>query len=190
MFHARDVQLTERLDYFCASLGIVTSFALQVIRALHVRRLLLRLSLLFAALSLYVVHISYLHFIHFDYGWNMLVSLCTGVLYSAFTCAVALREGRPYMRTILGCHLYLWTVALFEVFDFPPLWGLLDAHAVWHGATMWVGLAFWRVMIEDAKWEVERERGKGEKGWSRLKDIDDENVIEVAAPDNGNGKSE
>ena len=189
MFHARDVLLTERLDYFCASLGIVTSFVLQLIRALHIRRILPRLVLLSTALSLYLLHICYLHFVHFDYGWNMLVSLITGLLYSSFTCAVAVYERRPYMRTILGCHLYLWTVALFEVFDFPPLWGLLDAHAVWHGATMWVGVAFWRVMIEDAQWEVEREKGRGDsRGYSRLKEGYGEAVVEVTTP--SNGKSE
>ena len=185
MFHARDVLLTERLDYFCASLGIVTSFTIQVIRALHIRRLLPRLLVVLVALSLYLPHISYLHFVHFDYGYNMQASLLTGVLYSAFTCAVAWRERRPYMRWILGCHAYLWCVALFEVFDFPPLVGLLDAHAVWHGATMWVGVAFWRVMIEDAKWELERERGRGEKGVQGQEDP----LLEVTTP-GANGKTE
>ena len=180
VFHARDVRLTERLDYFCASLGIVVSFALQVIRALRPRRRAVRALVMGAALSLFAYHVSYLQFVHFDYGYNMRVSLATGALYSAFTVAVALRERRPYARTIVACHAYLWSVALFEVFDFPPWWGLLDAHAVWHGATMWVGVVFWRVMIEDAQWEMDEER-------AARKHREEQRLIEVTSD---NGKSE
>ena len=162
VFHARDTPLTERLDYFCASLGIVVSFALQTMRTFHIRSLAARYVVLAAFLLPYLYHISYLHFVHFDYGYNMAVSLTTGILYSLLCIATALYEQRPYMRTVLFSHLYLWCVAAFEVCDFEPLFGsLLDAHAVWHGATMWMGYAFWYVQIEDAKWEVEREKRRG-----------------------------
>ena len=162
VFHARDTLLTERLDYFCASLGIVVSFALQTMRTFHIRATAARCAVLSAFLLPYLYHVSYLHFVHFDYGYNMAVSLATGVAYSLLCTATALYERRPYLRAIVLSHLYLWCVAGFEVWDFEPVLGsLLDAHAVWHGATMWMGYVFWRVQIEDARWEVEREKRQG-----------------------------
>ena len=165
VFHARDTLLTERLDYFCASLGIVVSFALQTMRTFHIRSVAARWAVLAVFLLPYLYHICYLHFVHFDYGYNMKVSLATGILYSLLCIATALYERRPYCRTIVLSHVYLWCVAAFEVWDFEPLLGsLLDAHAVWHGATMWMGAVFWQVQIEDAKWEVEREKRTGSTG--------------------------
>ena len=191
VFHARDTLLTERLDYFCASLGIVVSFALQTMRTFHIRSAVARYTVLATFLLPYLYHISYLHFVHFDYGYNMLVSLTTGILYSLLCITTALYEQRPYMRTVLLSHLYLWCVAAFEVWDFEPVFGsLLDAHAVWHGATMWMGVVFWRVQIEDAKWEVEREKRRG-WGDGVVADVekDGRDLEAVGTNDTGNGKN-
>ena len=193
VFHARDTLLTERLDYFCASLGIVVSFAVQLIRTFHIRSLTARYVVLALFLLPYTYHISYLHFVHFDYGYNMLVSLTTGIVYSLLCIATALYERRPYMSAVLLTHVYLWAVAAFEVWDFEPLLGsLLDAHAVWHGATTWMGWLFWRVQIEDAKWEVEWEKrrlvGSGVAADDVETDGRDLEALENSGRVNGNSK--
>jgi len=41
---------------------------------------------------------------------------------------------------------------LLKVLDFPPLWGILDAHSLWHAATIPLGpwwYYFWELDDED-----------------------------------------
>ena len=189
VFHARDVLLTERLDYFCASLGIVLSFSLQLIRFLRLSSSLQRGLLLLLALCLLSLHCGYLHFVHFDYGYNMRASLALGVTYSVFTCAAFLRERRPYARTVLLSHLFLWCAAVFEVLDFPPLFGLLDAHALWHALTMPLGVVFWQVQIEDAKWELELQDKRRRAAQTPAQAAEEQRLllVDAATP---NGKTE
>lgn len=73
VFHARDCLLTERLDYFCASLGISYALATVLIRWMNLVSLRKQLLVLVPLGLLFLSHISYLHFVHFDYGWNMAV---------------------------------------------------------------------------------------------------------------------
>lgn len=49
----------------------------------------------------------------------------------------------------LGCNIWFAGAALFELLDFPPLFFILDAHAVWHLLTVPLGFA-WYVF-----WELE-----------------------------------
>ena len=40
-----------------------------------------------------------------------------------------------------------------EVFDYPPLYDLLDAHAIWHGATMPLAALYWSYIVDDCRFE-------------------------------------
>ncbi|KAG5463414.1 MAG: Per1-like-domain-containing protein [Olpidium bornovanus] len=40
-----------------------------------------------------------------------------------------------------------------EIFDFPPLYGALDAHALWHAASIPVIPYWYRFLVRDARWE-------------------------------------
>jgi hypothetical protein len=44
-------------------------------------------------------------------------------------------------------------VALLEVLDFPPIAGIFDAHAVWHGATIPLVFLFYSFILDDARYE-------------------------------------
>mmetsp|Transcript_26123 Transcript_26123/g.36010 ORF Transcript_26123/g.36010 Transcript_26123/m.36010 type:complete len:348 (+) Transcript_26123:1-1044(+) len=39
----------------------------------------------------------------------------------------------------LLCNIWLLLAALLEVLDFPPIWGIFDAHSLWHAATIPLG---------------------------------------------------
>jgi hypothetical protein len=43
---------------------------------------------------------------------------------------------------------------LFELLDFPPLLGLLDAHALWHGATAPLAYLLYSFLEADARWAL------------------------------------
>ena len=49
---------------------------------------------------------------------------------------------------VVGMHACM----LLEVLDFPPLLGLLDAHALWHAATPPFVFAWYRMFAADAAW--------------------------------------
>jgi hypothetical protein len=39
---------------------------------------------------------------------------------------------------------------LLEIYDFPPLWGILDAHAIWHATTVPITYLWWSFIKDDA----------------------------------------
>jgi hypothetical protein len=39
---------------------------------------------------------------------------------------------------------------LLEIFDFPPVWGIFDAHSIWHAATLPITYLWWSFIKDDA----------------------------------------
>ncbi len=154
VFHARDTILTERLDYFCASMGLSFSLAVVVLRMLGSKgtKAPVRAIVFGSVFSALLVHIGYLQLIHFDYGWNMRVSLTVGMIHTALWLAFCVREWRNGVnqKRMVAVNACLWAAACLEVFDFPPIAsGLLDAHAIWHGLTPLIGWQFYRWVHDD-----------------------------------------
>ena len=156
VFHARDFLWTERLDYFCASLGISFSLCVAIIRIFEMRSWTKRIMLVFAPVgALLCAHISYLQFIHFDYGWNMKVSLTVGIIHSLIWLYNSwLNRHTGYQWRMVVVTLGLWCFASLEVYDFPPMFSLLDAHSLWHGLTPILGFLFYTWVVEDVKYMI------------------------------------
>ena len=60
----------------------------------------------------------------------------------------------------LTCQLWFIAAAAFEIFDFPPLYGVLDAHSLWHAATAPLGhlwYHFWEVDSNNNSFIIEEE---------------------------------
>jgi hypothetical protein len=160
VFHARDLLWTERLDYFCASTGLTFSLAVVLIRIFDVRQWSRRGAFVFLPLALgLAAHISYLQWVHFDYGWNMRVSLCVGVAHSFLWLWLCIsRWGDGYHARMVGVTLALWACAALEVFDFPPWGRLLDAHAIWHGLTPVLGFMFYQWVRDDLRFQLKQQQ--------------------------------
>lgn len=47
----------------------------------------------------------------------------------------------------MGIQLWLACATMLEIFDFPPYFGLFDAHCVWHGATIPLGYLWYRFWL-------------------------------------------
>jgi len=151
-FHARDTLLTERLDYYSATFSVIFSFFVALLRCFDVRFLPFQIALGSLLCAIYVLHVMYLQFIHFDYGWNMKVTglffflyVITWFLWSAFFR----RPRRSLLAMSISVGLLLASSA--ELFDFPPLGGLLDAHALWHALTPPLSFLFYWFLIADAQ---------------------------------------
>lgn len=49
------------------------------------------------------------------------------------------------------CQLFFIAATSLELFDFPAFFGLFDAHALWHAATVPIGFYWFHVWIEDGR---------------------------------------
>lgn len=52
---------------------------------------------------------------------------------------------------LLGLLAAAHGASLLEVLDFPPLVGLVDAHALWHAATPLVALGWYNFLADDCE---------------------------------------
>ena len=59
---------------------------------------------------------------------------------------------------MVGMHVCM----LLEVTDFPPLFGLVDAHALWHATTPPFVFVWYRMFAADAAWLAQK-RPTGKK---------------------------
>ncbi|KAI0303347.1 Per1-like protein [Multifurca ochricompacta] len=154
VFHTRDTPLTERLDYFSAALAILYALYMAVVRLFHLyagtptfpsrpsRRPLFHV---WRALStlVYFAHIAYLGFA------------------APFTRFAAMpRSYRPAHAGTAALAVALTTAATaLELFDFPPWGRVLDAHALWHLATVPLAVMWYDFLLmdaQDAGWRGQR----------------------------------
>ena len=163
VFHCRDVYWTQCADYFSATLliGASTLLAAQHLGVeKQAQRQVLALALLFTAA--YVVHIvRMLHF--FDYGEHMRLNIVLGVVHLLLWAAwwAATRRIRPHAWRAPAIHSLVAALILLEVGDWPPLWGVLDAHALWHASTVLPALVLWRSFVKaELSWRLKMENAK------------------------------
>ncbi|KAI9468926.1 MAG: Per1-like-domain-containing protein [Benjaminiella poitrasii] len=163
VFHMRDTPLTEKLDYFSAGLYILYGLYVAVIRIgyLHQRPVVWLWSLLCG--GLYVVHLTYLSRLpRFDYSYNMIacivVGSCQTLLWLFWSLWQYTRWGKVERRPfawMAGLFVVLISAAMaLEVFDFPPLYLVLDAHSLWHAATIPLAPFFYRFLLRDTECET------------------------------------
>uniref|UniRef100_A0A8C2FHM5 Post-GPI attachment to proteins factor 3 n=1 Tax=Cyprinus carpio TaxID=7962 RepID=A0A8C2FHM5_CYPCA len=152
VFHTRDTYLTEKMDYFCASAVILYSIYLCCVRTLGLRRPAIS-SMVGALLILaFTSHVSYLTFVSFDYGYNMAANATIGMINLLWWLCWCWLNRRilPYWWKCGMVVLLLHGLALLELLDFPPLFWVLDAHAVWHLSTVPVHFLFYSFLIDDS----------------------------------------
>lgn len=146
IFHTRDFDVTEKLDYFAAGANVLYGLYYTPIRIFRldqerppVKATLLRLWT-FTCVSLYAAHISYLTFWHWDYVYNMAANVAIGVvnniLWSGFSYRTYQRLKKPWAAWPGMIVAWIILAMSLELLDFPPFWGLVDAHSLWHLGTV------------------------------------------------------
>ncbi|KAJ7119372.1 hypothetical protein O6H91_12G037000 [Diphasiastrum complanatum] len=150
IFHARDMNVTERLDYCSAVALIGLSLILAIIRTGNLRVEAARVMASAPIIAFISTHILYLNFYEFDYGLNMKVCIVMGVLQLLLWSLWAAYTQHP-------ARLKLWIVVLggalamlLEVYDFPPYKGIFDAHSIWHAVTVPLTYLWWSFIRDDA----------------------------------------
>ena len=151
IFHTRDFNLTEKLDYFAAGASVFYGLyyaPVRIFRLDHkkpsIKPTLLRLWTTTCAL-LYMGHVSYLSFWHWDYVYNMAANVVAGILQNILWSVFSYKTYQELKKQWAAWPgmIVAWIILAMslELLDFPPLWGMLDAHSLWHlgtvGPTVW-----------------------------------------------------
>lgn len=178
VFHTRDLPTTEKLDYFSAALAILYALFYTVVRLYHLYPLPTRTSQAQFAPSLtyyvwpilcscaYFGHVTYLSVLpRFDYTYNMAFNLAVGMTHNmlwllySFPASLSCfrrfprrpRSYRPKYASKAALFVLLTTAATsLELLDFPPWFRTIDAHSLWHLATVPIAVFWYGFLIEDA----------------------------------------
>ncbi|XP_030387202.1 post-GPI attachment to proteins factor 3 [Scaptodrosophila lebanonensis] len=153
IFHTRDVPLTELMDYVFAYSIVLSNLYCMVMRMVHRYSLFIRGVLTLAFVSYYINYIAYLSVGKLNYSFNMKVNIATGALATVgwFIWCRLVRYRRPYYKRILRFYV-LFTMAMsLELLDFPPILWIIDAHALWHLATVPIMPLYYDFIIEDCQ---------------------------------------
>lgn len=180
-----DKTWTERADYFSAGLAMIYGLYYTIVRLYHLYtkpRLLIYGSSsrhrflapwgAFCSL-LYVAHVFYLSILpRFDYGWNMKVNLVVGLMYNLLWMAYALpnppfqrfrsvpnKPAPSYASKPAKVAVAMICAVSLEIFDFPPWWRIIDAHSLWHLATIPIIQQWYLFLIEDSLDPAWKSRG-------------------------------
>ncbi|KAK6135294.1 hypothetical protein DH2020_030936 [Rehmannia glutinosa] len=136
------------------------SLILAIIRAFNVRLEAARVMIAAPLIAFVTTHILYLNFYQLDYGTNEQMclteheSLCgDGCTADCFVGGL----GRCYSSP---SRWKVWVVVLealamlLEIYDFPPYWGLVDAHALWHATTIPLTYLWWSFIRDDSEFRT------------------------------------
>ncbi|EPX73000.1 GPI-phospholipase A2 activity regulator [Schizosaccharomyces octosporus yFS286] len=161
VFHTRDTPFTEKLDYFSAGafvlFGLYTSlvlmFKLDLKRGGRIATTILGALFLIA----FIAHVSYLSFYTFDYGYNMKANLSVGLLSNILWYYYSWSHrniGLSWTKVPALSVTALMLSASLELFDFSPIANLVDAHALWHLATVPITYYIYGFVIKSSLYDL------------------------------------
>ncbi|KAG5387069.1 hypothetical protein IGI04_038539, partial [Brassica rapa subsp. trilocularis] len=154
VFHTRDVDITERLDYSSAIAVIGFSLIVSILRTFDVRVEAARVMVSAPVLAFVTTHILYINFYKLDYGWNMIVCVAMGVAQLLLWARWAVVSRHPSNWKLWVVVIASGLAMLLEIYDFPPYEGYFDAHSIWHAATIPLTVLWWSFIRDDAEFRT------------------------------------
>jgi hypothetical protein len=154
VFHSRDVDLTEKLDYSSAVVLLGYSLILAILRSFNVRDEATRVMVSAPLIAFVITHVMYINFYKLDYGWNMIVCVVMAVAQLTIWAVWAGVSRHPSRWKLWLVVIAGGLAMLLEIYDFPPYEGLLDAHAIWHAITIPLTYIWWSFIRDDAKFRT------------------------------------
>eukprot|EP00794_Sanderia_malayensis_P003046 gene3047-3508_t len=163
VFHTRDLPVTEKLDYFCASLTVISSIVFCFTRLVGDPHNSMCYVFNLMIFVVYCVHVYIMSFIKFDFVYNMKFNIGIGIVnLIMWLCWCLLRrKERPYAWKCAFIVIATSLCLSLELLDFPPIWWIFDAHSLWHLATIPLSYFWYSFLIDDGRYEVtksEKER--------------------------------
>lgn len=150
VFHTMDTPITEMADYFSALATVLSSLLAFCLRLVP-RESTKQIFLISIFLAFFSHHVHAMAIIKFDYGYNMKVNVASGGLncFAWLAWFYTHRHDGPHIKYgVIGVVLVASSVSL-ELLDFPPIYWLLDSHALWHFATVPLPLLWLKFTVPD-----------------------------------------
>ncbi|KAL2257714.1 hypothetical protein VTK26DRAFT_9270 [Humicola hyalothermophila] len=158
VFHTRDFPLTEQLDYFAAGASVLYGLYYTVVRIFRLDRRAKAGALrawTALCLALYAAHVAYLKLWRWDYTYNMAANVVCGAVHAALWSWFSLKRYRQTREawTAWPAMVVVWVSCAMslELLDFPPIWGSIDAHSLWHLGTIPPAVLFYDFLVKDAQ---------------------------------------
>ncbi|KAH8662925.1 Per1-like protein [Tricladium varicosporioides] len=159
IFHTRDFRATEQLDYFAAGASILYGLYYAPIRVFRMDQGGKRIQSLLRAwtllcIAMYTAHVIYLKWYDWDYTYNMTANVAIGLLQNSlwtwFSIMKYKNSGRLWTTWPGVVVAWLLMAMSLELFDFPPVWGCLDAHSLWHLGTVGPTMIWYNFLLKDS----------------------------------------
>ncbi|KAI4494090.1 hypothetical protein M0802_009244 [Mischocyttarus mexicanus] len=136
IFHARDTDFTEVMDYSSAFAIVLTLLYCMLLRITY------KHTKTFIILTCCYISILYTHLIHLwsgsiNYGYNMKFNVVIGFLSFVITMLwwYNVRRELPHAYLVGWFNILAVLSTLLEVLDFSPIFWIFDAHSLWHAST-------------------------------------------------------
>lgn len=154
VFHTRDFELTELLDYTFAYSMVLATLWVTILRVFHRNSLTFKLIVSLIAIFYFLNHFAYLSAKRFDYLYNMKANILTGVMSTAIWIIwyFVNRKKKNYAWKIVLFVVLTFASLLLELKDFPPVFWTFDAHSLWHLTTVPLTILFYSFVIDDCQW--------------------------------------
>jgi hypothetical protein len=142
----------EKLDYY----GVFVTLCIGVyLASAHLMRAgaapSLRRSAKIATFVVSISFIMYMQFVRFNYGLHVAACGALMVIMSSMYALKFFQGKHDHIRYFLYGSLVLLLASPCEFFDFPPLFGHLDGHALWHTAAIPVAFLWNQFFRKDAE---------------------------------------
>ncbi|PWA66186.1 hypothetical protein CTI12_AA326550 [Artemisia annua] len=151
VYHSRDVEMTEKLDYSSAAAVLGVSLIVAILRAFNVRSEATRVMVSAPLIAFVTTHILYLNCYNFDYDLNLKVCATMAVAQLLIWAVWAGVSSHPSRWKIWLVAFGEGLIIIFQIYDFPPFWGFLDADAVSHAIAIIVSYIWWSFIHDDSE---------------------------------------
>lgn len=150
LYHIRKTDLSTRTDYITALFFLSYCFWLSLRRLMGSKvsvNLVTMTALLMLSLCIYRSWQIYTEF-SINFTYHMEICIVISVLHATtWIVWIVMNMKSIHDDRIWLCILnQVWFIgsAMLEIFDFPPFFGIFDAHSLWHLATIPLGFMWYR----------------------------------------------
>ncbi|XP_011505967.1 PREDICTED: post-GPI attachment to proteins factor 3 [Ceratosolen solmsi marchali] len=140
VFHARDKDFTEVMDYSCAFTIMLTLLYCLLLRIFYRETIMHKAFITITSIYFIVLysHLTHLWSGHINYEYNMKFNVLVGFLIFVMSMIWWYNNSTklPHVHLMGWFTISTVTVSLLEIADFPPIFWLFDAHSLWHASTI------------------------------------------------------
>uniref|UniRef100_A0A0X3PA20 Post-GPI attachment to proteins factor 3 n=3 Tax=Schistocephalus solidus TaxID=70667 RepID=A0A0X3PA20_SCHSO len=161
VFHTYDTNFTERMDYLSAFGYVVALLFVLTMRILYKQSTLIKVVAASFVFTGFVSHAYRLLFTRFGYAENIQINAFVGSMtifgWLLLPRLAFDRLQQVYARYIQLAVTLIGCASALEIFDFPAIFWLFDAHSLWHGSTIGIHYLIVKFAIRDCKYISSRQ---------------------------------